>query len=873
MSRRALSSFSLWLLTFLTVFYVVVRLAAAVVELRSWSVGLILEETRPVVRAVEPGGPAQAAGLGPGDELFQPDGRPFNSFRDYARLRRQAERTKELPLLVKKTDGRMQKTTISLAPPAAGRFSFEFFFVVETALIVVLCAGVGLAICRLRWEDPVARTGGLFFICLASLFGGVQHPLLPPEPAALAGLLQTIGFNAVGYLCLCLFLEFPSPSRFTAQVRFVRRLYGSAALALGVAGVAQFIARTWSFEAAQRFHDLPLVGFTPAVRFALLWLGLASPFLGYLERSRTQTPEQARRLKVFTLGSAIGVTPVLLLLLAVSVFRLRAEDHPWLYVLPIALFPLFPLSFAYVVVKHRVLGVQQILRSSVRYLFISRGVIVLECLVFYFIARYLVYPSVVWGYAAAAGHRPPPPVLWGWMLATGGVFFAVVLHVNPRLQRAIDRRFFREAYQVQQVLNELAASVRQATNIEEMLRRVATTVDSALHVKTIGFLLHPNLLNGSSDAAGFNGEAPALRGFACRFGRNASGVVESELSFPTTSPLLAKLRREPEPFEVNPESGDGIPYGKHPTLRRLDSHLLIPLVSGDNLLGVFSLGPKLSGEPYTSEDKSLLMTVAESVALRLDNAQLVRRLTAEATLRRELEIARDIQQRLLPGAPPALPDLDVAGISLPAQDVGGDYYDFFVLGRRRLAVAVGDVTGHGVSSGLLMALAKGGIYNQVNNDPHPSAVMGAMNRLIAASGGKRNLMTLTYVVIDTATQTLEMANAGHPPPYHFRAATGAVEAVEQGAYPLGVRPDLPYPTLRLPYQPGDALVLYTDGLVEARNAAGEAFGFERLERLIARYGDGGSAYTLQQAVLTALRAFLGDLAAEDDVTLVVVRFT
>ncbi len=870
MAHRTLSLLSLWLLTVLVGFYVVVRLSSGVSELRSWSAGLVLEETQPVVRFVEEGSAAQQAGLEPGDELFQPDGRPLKAFSDYARLRRMAEQTKVLPLLVKKRDGRFYRVEVRLLPPTGSWLSLEFFFTIETALIVVLCAGVGLAVCWLRWEDATARFGGLFFISLSTLFGNAQSALLPPWVSIPAGLLQTIGSSAVGYLCLCFFLEFPTSTRLNRPARWLKQGYGWVTLLLGLLSIMNFSVRLASFEATYWFHTVPLVNELLSARIIVLWIGLASPFGLYLGRRRTQTPEQARRLKVFTLGSALGVIPVLLLILATYAFKLNAEDYPWLYVLPIALFPLFPLSFAYVVVRHRVLGIQQILRSGVRYLFVSRGVIVLECLVFYFLARHLVFPLVLWGHALT-GQRPTFFGLSLWMVATGGAFFGLAIFINPRLQKTIDRRFFREAYKVQQVLSDLAASVRQATNVDEMLRRVATTVDAALHVKTIGFLLHPSLLGSPTEAVA-NGNAPMLRGFACRFGPNTSGIVESELSFPLTSPLVARLRRDPEPFDLEPESTDGIPYGKHPTLRRLDSHLLIPLVSGDNLLGVFSLGPKLSGEPYTSEDKALLMAVAESVALRLDNAQLVQRLTAEATLRRELEIARDMQQRLLPSAPPRLPGLDVVGASFPASDVGGDYYDFLPLDTHCLAVAIGDVAGHGISSGLLMALAKGGLHNQVRSNTHPSAVMAAMNQLIAVSGSKRDLMTLIYGVIDTTTHTIALANAGHPPAYHYHAETGAVEAIEHGAYPLGVRRNSHYPTQCVTYRPGDTVVFYTDGLVEARNAEGEVFGFERLETLLAHHGN-RPATDLQTAILAALRAFLGKLTAEDDVTLVIIHFT
>ncbi|MGQ9897728.1 MAG: SpoIIE family protein phosphatase [Acidobacteriota bacterium] len=870
MAHRTLSFLSLWLLTGLVSFYVVVRLVSGVVELRSWSSGLVLEETQPIVRFVEEGSAAQQAGLEPGDELFQPDGSPLKSFRDYAYWRRIAEYTKILPLVVKKRDGQFYHVEIRLLPQSNSWFSLGFFFAVETALIVVLCAGVGLAVCWLRWQDTTARFGGLFFISLSTLFGSSQSVLLPPWVSIPAGLLQIIGSSAVGYLSLCFFLEFPTPIRFTKAARFLRQCYGWIALFLGLLRVANFSARLTSFEAVSWFHSLPLVSELLSAHLIILWVGLASPFGFYFDRRRTQTPEQARRLKVFTLGSALGVIPALLLILAVSTFKFEVADYPWLYVLPIALFPLFPLSFAYVVVKHRVLGIQQILRSSVQYLFVSRGVVVVECLIFYFLARYLIFPLILWGHALT-GEQPTPFGLRLWVVATGGTFFGLAIYVNPRLQKVIDRRFFREAYKVQQVLSDLATSIRQANNTDEMLRRVAATVDAALHVKTIGFLLHPSLL-GNLTATGNNGNSPALRGFACRFGPNTSSTVESELYFPLSSPLITRLRQKPEPFDLEPESTDGIPYGQHPTLRRLESHLLVPLVSGDNLLGVFSLGPKLSEEPYTTEDKGLLMAVAESVALRLDNAQLVRRLTAEATLRRELEIARDMQQRLLPSKPPKLPGLDVAGVSFPANDVGGDYYDFVLLDTHRLAVAVGDVAGHGISSGLLMALAKGGLYNQTRSDAHPSAVMAALNQLIAASGSRRDLMTLSYAVIDTATQSIALASAGHPPVYHYRAETSTVEVIEHGAYPLGVRRYGHYPTQYVTYHSGDTVVFYTDGLIEARNVRGETFGFERLERLLAHHGN-GSAAALQAILLSELRAFLGELTAEDDVTLVIIHFT
>jgi phosphoserine phosphatase RsbU/P len=244
--------------------------------------------------------------------------------------------------------------------------------------------------------------------------------------------------------------------------------------------------------------------------------------------------------------------------------------------------------------------------------------------------------------------------------------------------------------------------------------------------------------------------------------------------------------------------------------------------------------------------------------------------TVEATVRRELEIAREMQQSLLPAAAPEVPGVELAGYSVAANDVGGDYYDYFVLDESRLAVAVGDVTGHGVSSGLLMALAKGGLHNQVNADAAPAPVMTAMNRLICQSAGKRNLMSFVYAVVNAKNRTVELANAGHPSPYCFNSAERTVSAIEIGAYPLGVRAQSMYAPVEVRLEPGDAMVFYSDGIVEAQNPSGEVFGFERFEKAILRHGH-LSATAMQDAILDEVRAFLGPQPMEDDVTLVVVK--
>ncbi|HNH85012.1 MAG TPA: PP2C family protein-serine/threonine phosphatase, partial [Acidobacteriota bacterium] len=210
--------------------------------------------------------------------------------------------------------------------------------------------------------------------------------------------------------------------------------------------------------------------------------------------------------------------------------------------------------------------------------------------------------------------------------------------------------------------------------------------------------------------------------------------------------------------------------------------------------------------------------------------------------------------------------------STTAQEVGGDYYDYFVLNQSELAIAIGDVTGHGVSSGLLMALAKGGLLNQVSVDASPPAVISAMNTLICITSNKRNLMTFAYAVLNVETWQLQFANAGHPFPFHYSAQSRTVRMIESTAYPLGVRPQSCYETKHAELAPGDTIVFYSDGLVEARDSQGKVFGYDGLEQVIAAHSN-LDAHHLRDRIFDAVRSFSNGHAMDDDITLVIVKRT
>ena len=253
-----------------------------------------------------------------------------------------------------------------------------------------------------------------------------------------------------------------------------------------------------------------------------------------------------------------------------------------------------------------------------------------------------------------------------------------------------------------------------------------------------------------------------------------------------------------------------------------------------------------------------------------DIAPHVRRIAERERQRVELETARRIQSSILPELPPRLHGVEIAHAYLPASEVGGDFYDVLALEDGRLAVAVGDVAGHGVSSGLVMSMAKSALAVQVTFEPEVAAVFSTLNRMVHQTARKRLLATLCYLVLDPKRREMIWASAGHLFPYRVTPA-GKVEPLESVAYPLGVRSYLQVEPRSKDLDPGDSLFLFSDGVVEARSERlDEPFGFERLEQSLARHAHRG-VEGLRDGVLEDVVRFTGQVPREDDQTILVLR--
>ncbi len=352
---------------------------------------------------------------------------------------------------------------------------------------------------------------------------------------------------------------------------------------------------------------------------------------------------------------------------------------------------------------------------------------------------------------------------------------------------------------------------------------------------------------------------------------SASDVVEQPgvaVDIAETDPLFAYLQSAPGPVDL---ARLELTSPALDQLREAGVALVVPLVTQGELIGTLNLGPRLSEQEYSSDDRRLLATLAAQAAPAIRVAQLVREQAAEAAEReryeQELKVAQLIQQQFLPRELPTLPEWQVAAYYGPARVVGGDFYDFIDLGGGRIGVVVGDVTDKGVPAALVMARTHSILRAEAPRLVAPGAVLARANDLLAAEMPERMFVTCLYLVLDPATGHVVYANAGHNLPY-VRTADGVVEFRATGM-PLGLLPGLQYEEREGDIGPGDSMLLYSDGIIEAHDPAGAMYGFPRLRDDLS--GDLSGTELLDE-LLERLHAFTGSgWEQEDDITMVALR--
>lgn len=526
------------------------------------------------------------------------------------------------------------------------------------------------------------------------------------------------------------------------------------------------------------------------------------------------------------------------------------EVYPWGY-LPVAVF----LSLLFY--------------SIVRYRFMEIETVVHQTLLWILTIILLVLPvGVLYGFFfKKVFHRGFPAVT---AFVTGTLVFFLAYY--RKLKPGIDHFFRRRKYDYYRVLSELPSRVGGSLDIRLFSEALFRELNNILYVRN-------GLLFIKEQESGDFGQA-----FAYGYERvqETASVRPERIRIVENDPLLLYLVEaqsvlEREQVELNPDyrflKKEALDFFGKTALE-----LLIPLCMGNAVVALLGIGRKENLRSYTLRDIELLAHLGMQIGITVDNALHHKDIVDRERLAEEMRLGREIQQTLLPRRMPLISGLKVFGFTQPAREIGGDYFDFIETARTpaggknsTIDIAIGDVAGKGVSAGLLMAMAKTAIFAISHRKMSPRDVLIQTNQVLNRHITGDKFMTMLYLRWDAALRRLMYSGAGHESLILYRGKKG-LEVIPSGGMILGIMPDISshLENRELEINAGDKIILYTDGVTEARNSKQELFGQKRLTDLVERYG-ALPADQFLGSVKNEIFRFMGERDQYDDITLVVME--
>lgn len=791
---------------------------------------------------------ARQAGVRSGDRVIAINGHPFTGNAVLAEVLEKARPGDRLTVQVRRGDQGERSFDITLPPRTSdtlGPGAWALHLVLKIVM-PVFCLLLGFWVATMRPRDPLAwLLLGLMlsFSQTATEFGWEGEFRKP----AIAWHMLMGGLWPVWMLLFGIY--FPEKSQWERRLPWFKWTliipitFFLIANMIAVIGAEISFARVAALNVWLRRFD-PL-----AVALSMTAVGTFFANLGS-KTGMANSPDARRRLMLLYTGSTVSLTPIFVLVL-IGLFRGNPVDGfpEWVFIPALLLMLLFPLSMAYVIVVQRAMDVRMAVRQGLKYAFARSGVRVLQG---------AATVAIAWSIITLV-QRPQSRTVDKTVVIGVGVTLGILMRrIGDRLRTWIDRRFFREAYNAELILSELSENVRTMVETQPLIETVTHRISESLHVPQVAALLKCNGDYRPAHALGFSG-AP-------------------QVSFPEHTATIQQLRQTNQPARVYMDDEESwvnrAADGERDMLRTLDTQLLLPLSIKGKLLGFVSLGPKKSEEPYTGTDLKLLQSVATQTGLALENSQLTAVIAADAAqrerLNREIEIAREVQERLFPQTLPLIAGLDYCGLCRPAQAVGGDYYDFLALPEGKLGIAIGDVSGKGIAAALLMASLQASLRSQAISGPAElDILMRNVNRLVYEASASNRYATFFYGQYHPAALRLDYVNAGHNAPILFREGAG-VTRLEDGGTVVGLLRNAPYRQSSVTLRPGDTLLLFTEGISEAMTVENEEWGEDRLMEAM-KECDGLAAAKTIQRLLAAADTFAGGAKQHDDMTLVVVR--
>jgi phosphoserine phosphatase RsbU/P len=460
------------------------------------------------------------------------------------------------------------------------------------------------------------------------------------------------------------------------------------------------------------------------------------------------------------------------------------------------------------------------------------------------------------------------------------------LHMTVKrwLLPRLERYFSPAPYDEHSIFFDLGQEARTAESIDQLYESIAARISESFEAGYVSVFTREEESGdyfcrvSSAFQPGESGPADEQAEQSLKLSRDAFVVKRlNSLSIPLVIEA-AELETWTQAFNFASHAVREARQRERETLRRIKAHLLVQIRTKDRLSGVLSLSLRRGQFPYSVADRETLMSVAGQLALVIENARLAERMVAEERLRRELALAAEVQRRLLPERPPEGLAVELAGFCQPARGVGGDYYDFIKFDNQRLGVAIADVAGKGIAAALLMSTVQATLrsLSAGGNGQGPANgsladMVATLNRLLCNSTRGANYVTFFYAQFDPATQRLAYVNAGHNPPFFFRANPSRdFRSLTSGGMFVGMFEHCGYEQEVVQMQPGDVLIAFTDGLSEALNEQGEEFDEERIKEALAATAL-LSVNEIRDELVRRVKEWIASAPQHDDLTFIVMK--
>ncbi|MCA9732084.1 MAG: SpoIIE family protein phosphatase [Deferribacteres bacterium] len=549
---------------------------------------------------------------------------------------------------------------------------------------------------------------------------------------------------------------------------------------------------------------------------------------------KAPTPYARRQAQIVFIGTVVGLG------LPAGVFFFLGNVYSPFYLLTL----LWPVSLAYAIVKHRFMNVDVIIRRGVAYAIMSGFVIA---------AYFVLVVGIGQVFITLAGTESQLVIIISTLL--------IALAFNPVRQRVkefIDRRFYPARYTYRESLRTFSHQLVNVIDLQKLLRMLVDFLSTNIGINPIVIFWYN----------------PGDKSF---FIREATGLNTSHATtLPFDSFVISRLLQTRQLVDLTAIRHKSLSMqAEELTIwESLKAEIVLPLNSRKGLVGALILGQKNERDPYFNEDIQLLETLSDQIQIAIENALLTDDLREQERLRKELEVARKIQLSLLPQIDPHVPGLDVSGISIPAMEVGGDYYDYLHINEQSFCVVIGDVSGKGTSAALYMSQLKGMLKALSHHNKSLAHMATELNALTYSSLEAKSYITLMLASFQLQKNEMRLIRAGHLPLLHHHKNENRTSIITPNGIGVGLDAGTIFheeiEEVKVKFSPGDIFIFTTDGIVETANDLEEEFEFSSLQAIL-QSEHFSSARECRDNILSKVRAFANNGIQKDDMTLVVVR--